>query len=72
MADDDVTSASSSTLKVDGTKYDLNALFGFTVLQDLLRSLSKQQDHQPPLLQHRTTKIRPSAFSYQRGQLQQE
>jgi hypothetical protein len=51
MADDDVTSASSSTLKVDGAKYDLNALFGFTVLQDLLRSLSKQQDHQLELIQ---------------------
>lgn len=37
-------------IEVEGNKFDLNALFGFSVLQELLRSLSKQQDAQMDLI----------------------
>ena len=41
-------------LEVEGSKFDLNGLFGFVVLQDLLRSLSRQRDAQMELI----TKLR--------------
>jgi hypothetical protein len=38
------------TLEVDGLKFDLEALFSFRVLQDLLHSLGHQQDTQMDLI----------------------
>ena len=40
----------ASEVMVGSDRYDLNALFGFTVLQDLLRSMGQQQDAQMELI----------------------
>jgi hypothetical protein len=40
----------SRPLNVQGSKFDLNALFGFSMLQDLLQTLSAQQDSQLELI----------------------
>ena len=40
----------SAHVEIEGDRFDLNALFGFSVLQNLLRSLTKQQDSQMELI----------------------
>ena len=47
MGDDE---GGSNSVAVNDSTFDLDALFGFKVLQDLLRSLSKQQDAQMELI----------------------